>query len=112
MTVVLNSKGFKLPRMDRDKFVNLMHLGLAYDRNSQLFSFENYDNIEKVIDAVSDILRDEVVFQQTCVRCGKSFSCRGCNYYDACISKNMPFSCVCPQCLRDRKNFEEYLTKF
>ena len=92
MTVILNSKGFKLPRMDRDKFVNLMHLGLAYDRNSQLFSFENYDNIEKAIDAVSDILRDEVVFQQTCVRCGKSFSCKGCNYYDACTSKNMPLA--------------------
>jgi hypothetical protein len=112
MTIVLNSKGFKLPRLEKEKFVNLMHLGLAYDRNASLFSFESYDNIEKVIDTVSEILGDEVVFLQNCIRCGKAFSCKTCSYVELCETKNLPFSCVCPQCLHDRKNFEQYLTKF
>ncbi len=112
MTIVLNGKGFKLPRLEKEKFVNLMHMGLEYDRNSGLFSIESYDNIEQVIDTVSDILGDGVVFQQFCIRCGRSFGCKECNYIDLCTTKNLPFSCVCPQCLRDRKNFEEYLAKF
>jgi hypothetical protein len=112
LTVVLNSKSFKLPRMERDKFVNLMHLGLDYDRNTQLFSIKSYDNIEKIIEGVSDILGEEVVFLQHCIRCGKDFACRGCSYIELCTTKNLPFSCVCPQCLRDRKQFEEYLANF
>ncbi len=112
MTIVLNGKGFKLPRLEKEKFMNLLHLGLEYDRNASLFSIGSYDDIEKVIDTVSDILGDEAVFLQKCIRCGKDFACRGCNYFDLCSTRNLPFSCVCPQCLRDRKQFEEYLTKF
>ena len=100
MTIVLNSKGFKLPRLEREKFVNLMHLGLDYDRNTMLFSIKSYDNIEKVIDEISGILKDEVIFMQHCIRCGKSFTCKGCNYFDVCTTKNLPFTCICPQCLR------------
>jgi rubredoxin len=29
-----------------------------------------------------------------------------------CTTKNLPFDCVCPQCLRDRKHFEQYLEEF
>lgn len=101
MTIVLNSKGFKLPRLEREKFVNLMHLGLDYDRNTMLFSIKSYDNIEKVIDEISGILKDEVIFMQHCIRCGKSFVCKGCSYIDVCTTKNLPFTCVCPQCLRE-----------
>jgi hypothetical protein len=111
MTIVLNSKGFKLPRLEKEKFLNLMHLGLKYDRNTMLFSIESYNNIEQLIDAVSDILGDEVVFQQHCIRCGRGFGCKECSYVELCTTKNLPFSCVCPQCLRDRKQFESYLEK-
>jgi hypothetical protein len=65
MTIVLNSKGFKLPRLEREKFLNLMHLGLDYDRSSMLFSIKSYDNIEKVIGEISSILKDEVVSCRT-----------------------------------------------
>jgi len=112
MTIVLNSKGFKLPRLEREKFLNLMHLGLDYSRDTMLFSIKSYNNIEQVIDEVSAILKDEVVFLQNCIRCGKAFPCKGCSYIEMCTTKNLPFSCVCPQCLRDRKNYEESLTKF
>lgn len=111
MTIVLNGKGFKLPRLEKEKFVSLIRLGLEYDRNVGLFSIKSYNNIEKIIDAASDILGDEVVFLQNCIRCGKAFPCKGCKYIESCTTKNLPFSCVCPQCLRDRKQFEEYLNK-
>jgi rubredoxin len=89
-----------------------MHLGLDYDRNTMLFSIKSYDNIEKVIDEVSDIFKDEVVFLQNCIRCKKPFACKGCSYIESCTTKNLPFSCVCPSCLRDSKQFEESLAGF
>jgi rubredoxin len=111
MVIVLNSNGFKLPRLEKEKFVNLLRLGLEYNREQSLYSIKSYNNVEKLLDTISDILGDEVVFLQNCTRCGKAFPCKGCNYIELCTTKNLPFSCVCPQCLRDRKQFEEYLTK-
>ncbi len=112
MVIVLNPKSFKLPRVDREKFINLIRLGLDYNRDAGTFSVKSYNNIERVRETVSVILGDEVVFQQMCIRCGKSFSCSTCAYNEMCTTKNLPFTCVCPQCLRDRKQFEQYLTKF
>ncbi len=110
--VILNKKAFKLPRVETEKFKTLMHLGLEYNRNEGTFCIKSYDNIEKVIEAVSAILSNEVVFLQSCTICGKDFACTNCNYYEACTSRNLPFSCVCPQCLHDRKNLEVPISKF
>ena len=112
MVAVLNKKSFKLPRVEKEKFISLLHLGLDYNREQGFFSISSYNNIEKVIDTLSSILGTEVVFLQSCTRCGKDFPCGDCKYDDSCTTKNLPFSCVCPQCLRDRKQFEEYLAKF
>ncbi len=112
MVIVLNPKAFKLPRVDKEKFITLIRLGLDYNRDQGFFSIKSYNNVEKVIETVSAILGDEVVFQQTCTRCGKNFSCSTCSYAEMCTTKNLPFTCVCPQCLRDRKQFEQYLLKF
>ncbi len=112
MVVVLNKKGFKLPRVEKDKFVSLMHSGLDYNREQYLFSIKNCNNVEKLMDTIGSILGSEVVFLQTCTRCGKDFSCTECKYGELCTTRDLPFSCVCPHCLRDRKQFEEYLEKF
>ena len=112
MVAVLNKKGFKLPRVETEKFISLMHLGLDYNREQGLFSIKSYNNIEKLMDTIGSILNTEVVFLQTCTRCGKDFPCSECKYNELCTSKDLPFSCVCPQCLRDRKQYEEYLMKF
>lgn len=101
MVIVLNKNGFKLPRVDRDKFVALMRLGLNYNRDMNLFSIKSCNNIEKGMEAVSAILGDDVVFMQSCIRCGKDFSCAHCKYNELCATKDLPFSCVCPNCLRD-----------
>ncbi|MGO8806266.1 MAG: hypothetical protein ACLQO7_06630 [Candidatus Bathyarchaeia archaeon] len=112
MTTVLNPKGFKLPRVDRDKFVTLMNLGLDYNRERGLFSIKDCNNIEKLIDTLAGILGTEVVFLQSCIRCGKEFPCADCKYLDLCATKNLPLSCVCPHCLRTRKQLGESLEKF
>ena len=112
MVIALNPKGLKLPRVEKEKFVLLIRLGLEYNRELGLYSIKNYNNIEKLIGTISEILNTGVVFSQTCSRCGRDFPCSECKYNDLCTTKELPFSCVCPQCLRDRKQFEEYLQKF
>ena len=111
MVLVLNKKAFKLPRVEREKFILLIRLGLDYNRDLGLFSIKSYNNIEKLMDTVAGILGTEVVFLQSCTRCGKDFPCADCKYEESCTTKNLPFSCVCPHCLNDRKQFEEYLQK-
>ena len=49
MVAVLNPKGFKLPRVEKEKFVLLIRLGLEYNREQCLYSIKNYNNIEKLI---------------------------------------------------------------
>jgi hypothetical protein len=107
--VVLNKKGFKLPRVEREKFLLLMHLGLEYNNQKMLFSIKNYNNIDRLRDTLRDILKTEVVFTQTCIICGTDFGCATCKYADSCSTRDLPFSCVCPQCLRPKKNTQQSL---
>jgi hypothetical protein len=107
--VVLNKKGFVLPRVGREKFIRLMKLGLEYDRNKGTFSISRFDNIEGILDTVSSILNDEVIFLQNCLMCNKDFPCSDCKYEEVCETKNLPFQCVCMQCLKAGKNPQQKL---
>jgi len=105
--VVLNKKAFRLPRVEKEKFILLLRLGLEYDREQGTFCVSNYNNIEKLTDTIARILNaDEVAFAQTCISCGKDFPCSDCKYLDSCATKNLPFQCVCPQCLREAQGSE------
>ncbi len=110
--VVLNKKSFKLPRVEKEKFMRLINAGLDYNREQCLYSIKSCNDIENLMDLLNGILNTEVIFLQNCIHCGKDFPCDDCKYDDLCTTKNLPFDCVCPQCLRDRKQFEEYLEKF
>lgn len=110
--VILNKKSFKLPRVEKDKFMALINAGLSYNREAGVYSIKNCNDIENLMDTISDILGAEVVFLQTCNRCGKDFACGDCKYDVLCTTKNLPFGCVCPQCLQGKKNFKEYFEKF
>lgn len=112
MVAVLNPKGFKLPRVEREKFVALMNLGLNYDRERGVYSVKNCNNIEKLMSTLAEILGSEVAFLQSCTRCGRDFACTECKYNELCTTRDLPLNCVCPQCLRDKKQFEKYLEKF
>jgi len=102
--VVLNKKAFRLPRVEKENFILLLRLGLEYSREQGTFCVASYNNIEKLTDTIAEILNvDDVTFAQTCILCGKDFPCAGCKYGDSCATKNLPFHCVCPQCLREGK---------
>jgi hypothetical protein len=106
--VVLSKRAFKLPFIEREKFSLLLRLGLVYDRVKGTYCVVNYNNIEKLTDTLASILNvDEVAFTQTCVACGKDFPCSECKYQDSCATKNLPFQCVCPQCLKDGRATEK-----
>ncbi|MGD9130124.1 MAG: hypothetical protein PVH73_00945 [Candidatus Bathyarchaeota archaeon] len=107
--VVLNKKAFVLPRVGRDKFIRLMRLGLEYNKARGTFSISHFDKIEEVLDTISSILNEEATFLQSCMICNKDFSCSECKYIDFCETKNLPFQCVCPQCLRSGANPQQKL---
>ena len=105
---VLNKKAFKLPFMEREKYNLLLRLGLVYDRVKGTYCVANYNNIEKLADTLANILNvDEVAFTQTCAACDKDFPCSDCKYYDLCATKNLPFHCVCTQCLKEGRAYED-----
>jgi hypothetical protein len=102
--VVLNRKSFKLPRVEKEKFVLLLRLGLEYNREQGFFSIKSYNNIEKLVDEVSNIPGlERVTFLQSCLICGSDFPCQDCKYWELCDTKNLPFYCVCSKCLREEK---------
>jgi hypothetical protein len=102
--VVLNKKAFRLPRVDPEMFKLLMRFGLSYDRDSGTFRVANTNNIEKLVEALVEVLKDKsVCFTQSCLMCGKDFPCQECRYYELCDTRNMPLSCVCGKCLEEGK---------
>ena len=106
--VVLNKKGFRLPRLEKEKFILLMRLGLEYDRTEGAFRVANCNNVEKLMPTLSEILNDDkICFTQTCLICGKDFSCQECRYYEICDTRDLPLSCICGKCLEERKTLAE-----
>ena len=102
--IVLNQNSFTLPRVEKSQFVSLLRLGLEYDRITGTYKINNYNNVKKLIDNLSSILNEkEILFLQSCIVCKKNFSCSFCNYNKTCTTKNLPFECVCPSCLRKEK---------
>lgn len=98
--VILNANAFTLPRVDKSQFINLLRLGLEYDRKNGTYRIKNYNNIQKLVDSLSKILCDEnISFLQKCSICKKDFSCSTCKYGNICTTKNLPFDCVCSTCL-------------
>lgn len=105
--VVLNKNAFRLPRVEKEKFILLLRLGLDYDKVKGTFCISSYNNIDKLMDTISEILNDSnVYFMQSCTICAKDFPCQDCKYIEMCTSKNLPFHCVCPQCLKEGKTTE------
>lgn len=80
-----------------------MNMGLDYERARGLFSVKSCNDIEKLMDTLSDILGTEVAFLQSCTNCGKDFQCTKCKYQDLCTTKALPLTCICPQCLKNKK---------
>jgi hypothetical protein len=108
--LVINKNCFKLPRVEKSQFISLLRLGLNYDRVQGTYSIKNYNNIKKLIDTLSSILKEEnIFFLQNCVVCKKNFPCSSCKYAQSCKTKDLPFECVCHTCLKKGKTFNSAL---
>ena len=44
--VVLNKKGFRLPRVEKEKWLLLLRLGLEYNREQGTYCVVSYNNVE------------------------------------------------------------------
>ena len=108
--VLLNKNSIKLPRVDKETFMLLVRsFGLEYNQSQRTYSITRYNSVEKLVDTISNILNAEkVMFLQSCTLCGKDFPCSDCKYYDSCATKDLPFHCVCPKCLKGGKSYDEY----
>lgn len=104
---VLNRKSFKLPFVGKDKFVRLTRVGLGYDGGS--FHVRDNNNVEKIVDIISDVLGEKVSFFQTCVLCGQDFLCSGCRHQDLCPTKDLPLQCICENCRATPKLYDQYV---
>jgi len=102
---VLNKKGFRLPYMGTDRFRELTRMGVEYERGS--FFIRNLNNVESIKDALSEILSERIAFTQTCLICGKEFLCTDCKYYDACLTRDLPFHCICKKCSQKNDLYEQ-----
>ena len=108
--VALNKKAFKLPRVEKEKFILLLRLGLEYNREQGTFCISSFNSVEKLIDTISGVLNGEKIsFLQTCLICGKDFGCSDCKYSELCSTRDLPFQCVCPQCLKEGKPSAEHV---
>ena len=99
--VILDKRSIILPLIEKEKFIRLLRLGLEYNRDTRRYRINNYDRINEIIDTLSNILNDEVIFLQNCNICKKVFPCSECKYIGDCSTKNLPFECVCTKCLMD-----------
>ncbi|MFQ5761844.1 MAG: hypothetical protein ACE5PO_02300 [Candidatus Bathyarchaeia archaeon] len=96
--VLLTKGGFKLPFMGKDRFIELMRLGLGYDRQTRTFYIEDATRAQDLRGVLSEILKEEVNFGQTCVICNATFGCADCKFNANCPSRDVPLHCVCPRC--------------
>jgi hypothetical protein len=107
----LNKKGFKLPFVEKEKFIQLIRLGLDFKKGEGVYCIKSYNNIEKLIDTIAEILSEDVAFMQNCTLCGKDFPCSECRYLPLCGTSNLPFQCICSNCLKNEKPSEKCVQK-
>jgi len=129
-TETLDPKGFKLPYMGKDKFVQLMRAGIKYDSSAREFSVRRIDNLDSVEESVSQVIGKPVKFlrpeqEQTnqrpigekitkvCYVDNKEISCEACKFVDDCPThflQNLKY-CLCTETLSDKKGYEKYVAK-
>jgi len=97
--------------MGKDKFIELMRLGIGYDRQAKVFFISDADRIDQVKAALAQIIGEEVTFAQSCFLCGKSFSCPECRFYGECKTQDIPLYCICDSCLKKPELYKRYVEK-
>jgi hypothetical protein len=126
---MLDPAGFKLPFMGKDKFIQLMRVGVKYDSHQRVFSVRRMDNLDSLESSVSQIIGKPVKFmrpepiseqkgthQKTTKMCyvdGREISCDACGFLEYCPThflENMTY-CLCTETLLDTEAFTKYRAK-
>lgn len=108
---VVTKEGFKLPFLGKDKFIELMRIGLGYDKGRGVFFVSSLENLEKIKSTLTQIFGEEVAFAQTCYICNRAFSCAECDLAEICETANIPMTCVCLGCRGKGNLYELYVEK-
>ena len=81
-------------------------MGLGYNQGK--FYIKDFNKVDNLKDVLSNILNEEVVFSLTCFICGKDFICLECKYYEVCLSRDLPFYCICKKCSIKNDLYDRY----
>lgn len=108
--ITISRNGFKLPYLGKEKFIELMRSGIAYDKARGLFHVVEGANVDRAKATLSEILGDEVVFSQTCIICKNDFGCADCDYRISCPTRDIPLFCLCSSCRERLDLYESYRT--
>ena len=126
---MLDPNGFKLPFMGKDKFVQLMRVGIKYDSATRAFSVRRVDNIDSVEGSLSQIIGRPVKFVRpattpeqkeaklgiikTCYLDAKEIPCDSCEFVESCPThflQDLKY-CICTETLSDAQAYRKYVAK-
>ncbi|MGA3405400.1 MAG: replication factor C large subunit [Candidatus Bathyarchaeia archaeon] len=126
---MLDPADFKLPYMGKDKFIQLMRVGIKYNSSARVFSVRRMDNLDSVEESLSQIVGKPVKFVRpeliselkhvsenitmVCYVDGKEISCDTCNFVESCPTRFLQDLkyCICKETLSDEQAYREYITK-
>jgi replication factor C large subunit len=124
----LNPNSFNLPYMGKDKFIQLMRIGLKYDRGSGKFSVRRLENLDTIEQSLTEIVGKPIKFDRPeesakeaplgtivkeCSVDSKRILCDRCDFKNDCPTftlVSLKF-CVCDETLADDQAYEKYVTK-
>ena len=126
---MLDPRGFTLPFMGKDKFVQLMRVGIKYDSRTRAFSVRHMDNLDSVEESVSQIIgrpvrfvRPEIAPEQkegssgitkACYVDAREISCDACEFVESCPThflQDLKY-CLCTQTLSDGQAYQKYIAE-
>jgi replication factor C large subunit len=128
---MLDPAGFKLAFMGKDKFIQLMRIGIKYDSKARKFSVRRMDHLDSVEESLSQILGTPVKFlrpkQERATRpqsvdegviklChvdGNEIPCDLCTFVDVCPTHLIPDLkyCLCAETIASKEAYTQYISK-
>jgi len=128
-TAMLDPNGFKLPFMGKDKFVQLMRVGIKYDSAARIFSVRRLDRLDSVEDSLSQIIGKPIKFARpamaleqkgvnleiikTCYVDAKEISCDSCEFVESCPThflQDLKY-CLCLETVSDAQAYTKYVAR-
>jgi len=124
----LNPNGFNLPYMGKDKFIQLMRIGLKYDRAAGNFSVRRLDNLDTIEQSLSEIITKPIKFERSeesaktgfdgeitkeCYIDSNRILCDQCDFKNDCPTHTLPALkfCLCDDTMVDNQAYEKYVAK-